>query len=189
MFAKFNEMIENEDNSKTDLLENLKELARTISIYDQMKVAGELRENLDDIQGPLREEFYKVYAKYFVVRITEVRDNDDDFEGETFDFDEFVKSVVNLETNYNEPIEEDGKSRMAKAARSSRESILPSHYTPHLSWMSLFILLEQSFQVTWKWNIMTESIIVRSRRTMRTIQERYANSALPSKWSMINHYF
>ena len=98
MFAKFNEMIENEDNSKTDLLENLKELARTISIYDQMKVAGELRENLDDIQGPLREEFYKVYAKYFVVRITEVRDN------------EFVKSVVNLETNYNEPIEEDGKS-------------------------------------------------------------------------------
>ena len=43
MFAKFNEMIENEDNSKTDLLENLKELARTISIYDQMKVAGELR--------------------------------------------------------------------------------------------------------------------------------------------------
>ena len=109
MFAKFNEMIENEDNSKTDLLENLKELARTISIYDQMKVAGELRENLDDIQGPLREEFYKVYAKYFVVRITEVRDNDDDFEGETFDFDEFVKSVVNLETNYNEPIEEDGK--------------------------------------------------------------------------------
>ncbi len=103
MFAKFNEMIENEDNSKTDLLENLKELARTISIYDQMKVAGELRENLDDIQGPLREEFYKVYAKYFVVRITEVRDNDDDFEGETFDFDEFVKSVVNLETNYNEP--------------------------------------------------------------------------------------
>ena len=80
MFAKFNEMIENEDNSKTDLLENLKELARTISIYDQMKVAGELRENLDDIQGPLREEFYKVYAKYFVVRITEVRDNDDDFE-------------------------------------------------------------------------------------------------------------
>ena len=59
MFAKFNEMIENEDNSKTDLLENLKELARTISIYDQMKVAGELRENLDDIQGPLREEFYK----------------------------------------------------------------------------------------------------------------------------------
>ncbi len=92
MFAKFNEMIENEDNSKTDLLENLKELARTISIYDQMKVAGELRENLDDIQGPLREEFYKVYAKYFVVRITEVRDNDDDFEGETFDFDEFVKS-------------------------------------------------------------------------------------------------
>ncbi len=111
MFAKFNEMIENEDNSKTDLLENLKELARTISIYDQMKVAGELRENLDDIQGPLKEEFYKVYAKYFVVRITEVRDNDDDFEGETFDFDEFVKSVVNLETNYNEPIEEDGKSR------------------------------------------------------------------------------
>ncbi len=110
MFAKFNEMIENEDNSKTDLLENLKELARTISIYDQMKVAGELRENLDDIQGPLKEEFYKVYAKYFVVRITEVRDNDDDFEGETFDFDEFVKSVVNLETNYNEPIEEDGKS-------------------------------------------------------------------------------
>ena len=44
------------------------------------------------------------------MRITEVRDNDDDFEGETFDFDEFVKSVVNLETNYNEPIEEDGKS-------------------------------------------------------------------------------
>ena len=184
MFAKFNEMIENEDNSKTDLLENLKELARTISIYDQMKVAGELRENLDDIQGPLREEFYKVYAKYFVVRITEVRDNDDDFEGETFDFDEFVKSVVNLETNYNEPMK-----RMAKAVRGSRESTLPFHYTPHLSWTSLFILLGLSFQVIWKWNIMTESIIVRSRRTMRTIRGLFANSALPSNWSMINHYF
>lgn len=172
MFAKFNEMIENEDNSKTDLLENLKELARTISIYDQMKVAGELRENLDDIQGPLREEFYKVYAKYFVVRITEVRDNDDDFEGETFDFDEFVKSVVNLETNYNEPIEEDGKS-----SEEFKRISLPFHYTPHLSWRSLFILLEQCFQVTWKWNIMTGFIIVLSRRIMKTIQGRFANSA------------
>ena len=33
-----------------------------------------------------------------------------DIINESFDFDEFVKSVVNLETNYNEPIEEDGKS-------------------------------------------------------------------------------
>ena len=63
MFAKFNEMIENEDNSKTDLLENLKELARTISVFDQMKVTGELRANLKEIQGPLREEFFKVYAQ------------------------------------------------------------------------------------------------------------------------------
>ena len=131
MFAKFNEMIENEDNSKTDLLENLKELARTISIYDQMKVAGELRENLDDIQGPLREEFYKVYAKYFVVRITEVRDNDDDFEGETFDFDEFVKSVVNLETNYNEPIEEDGKSSEEFKRIYTAISLLHCHFIIH----------------------------------------------------------
>ncbi len=110
MFAKFNEMIENKDNSKMLLLENLKELARTISIFDQMKVTGELRANLNDIQGPLKEEFFKVYAKDFVVRITEVRDNDDDFIGQSFDFDEFVKSVVNLETNYNEPVDEEDSS-------------------------------------------------------------------------------
>ena len=110
MFAGFNEMIENEDNSKTDLLLNLKELARTVSVFDQMKVTGELRANLYDIQGPLREEFFKVYAQHFVVRITEVRDNADDFSGETFDFYEFVKSVVNLETNYNEPLDEENKS-------------------------------------------------------------------------------
>ena len=102
MFKELNKLIDNEDNRKTSLVNILKDLSKTVTIYDQMKVSNELRESLVYIEGPLRESFFETYAKYFIVRVNDVKNDKNTYAGESFDFDEYVKSIVTLENQYLE---------------------------------------------------------------------------------------
>lgn len=102
MFKDLNKLIDSEDNSKSSLIKVLKELSKTISIYDQMKVINELKEDLAYIEGPLKENTFETYARHFVLRINDVKNDKNTYNNEKFDFDEYVKSIVTLENQYLE---------------------------------------------------------------------------------------
>ncbi len=102
MFAELDDMIKGQDDFKQDLVEILKDKSKTISVFDQMNCTNELWEGLKFVQGKHKKDFFETYCKYFILRINDIKDDKNDYDSETFDFDEFVKFVVMLENNYYE---------------------------------------------------------------------------------------
>ncbi len=74
MFNELNKLIKNKDNSKISLVTALKDLSKTISIYDQMKVTNEIRENLIYIEGSLKESFFETYVNS-IIRVNDVKND------------------------------------------------------------------------------------------------------------------
>lgn len=101
MFNELNKLIKNKDNSKISLVTALKDLSKTISIYDQMKVTNEIRENLIYIEGSLKESFFETYVNS-IIRVNDVKNDKNIYLNECFDFKEFVKSILTLENQYYE---------------------------------------------------------------------------------------
>ncbi len=102
MFKDLNKLIDSEDKSKSSLIKVLKTLSKTITIYDQMKVINELKNDLSYIEGPLKENTFETYAKYFVLRVNNVKNDKNTYNNEEYDFEEYVKSIVTLENQYLE---------------------------------------------------------------------------------------
>ena len=102
MFKDLNNLIDSEDNNKSSLVKILKKIAKTITVYDQMKVINEIKEELVYTDGPLKETTFETYAKYFVLRINDIKNDKNTYDNEKFDFDEYVKSIVTLENLYLE---------------------------------------------------------------------------------------
>ncbi|WP_295722461.1 DUF2115 domain-containing protein [uncultured Methanobrevibacter sp.] len=110
MFKDLNKLIDNEDNNKSSLVKILKTQAKTISVYDQMKVINEIKEDLAYTEGPVKENTFEIYAKYFVLRINDVKNDKNTYNNEKFDFDEYIKSIVTLENLYLEKTKTKEKS-------------------------------------------------------------------------------
>lgn len=102
MFKDLNNLIDSEDNNKSSLVKILKKIAKTITVYDQMKVINEIKEELAYTGGPIKENTFETYAKYFVLRINDIKNDKNTYDNEKFDFDEYVKSIVTLENLYLE---------------------------------------------------------------------------------------
>jgi uncharacterized protein (UPF0305 family) len=102
MFAELDDMIKENNDSKQDLVDILRNKSKDISVFDQMKCTNELWEGLKYVQGKHKKDFFDVYCKHFILRINDIKDDKTDYDDERFDFEEFVKSVVMLETNFNE---------------------------------------------------------------------------------------
>ncbi|ADC47095.1 hypothetical protein mru_1245 [Methanobrevibacter ruminantium M1] len=88
-------------------LEVLKEHSGTISVYDLMSVTAELREDTKYVQDKYREETNAVYVKYFLGRIKNIRDDNNQYDG-SIDKDDFIESVATLKS-YQE-----GESKTSK---------------------------------------------------------------------------
>lgn len=114
MFKELNKLIDIEDNSKSSLFKVLKQLSKTVTVYDQMKVINELKEELFYIDGPLKENTFETYAKYFVLRINDVKNDKNSYKNEEYDFEEYVKSIVTLENQYMENQKTEEKSEVFK---------------------------------------------------------------------------
>lgn len=110
MFQEFEELIKTHNNSKESLLKILIKYSKTISVFDQMKVISELKNGLKLIQKNYREDFFEAYAKYFVVRVNDIKNEKiEEYDNQSFDLDEFTKSVVMLENQDKEQAEESSK--------------------------------------------------------------------------------
>lgn len=115
MFQELEELGKNRYNSKSELLKILKEESRKISIYDQMKVVNELKESLNYVQKQYRKDFFKTYAKGFVIRINTIKDeNLEKYSNDEFDIDEYIKSIIILKRQYEEDNENKTNSKEFK---------------------------------------------------------------------------
>ncbi|MGN1362534.1 MAG: DUF2115 domain-containing protein [Methanobrevibacter sp.] len=112
MFQELEELGKNGDNSKSELLKKLKELSRKVSIYDQMKVVSELKESLNSVQKQYKKDFFKTYAKGFVVRINTIKnENLEKYSDEEFDIDKYIESIIILKRQSEENNEDNTSSK------------------------------------------------------------------------------
>lgn len=112
MFQELEELGKNGDNSKSELLKKLKELSRKVSIYDQMKVINELKKSLNSVQKQYRKDFFKIYAKGFVVRINTIKnENLEKYSDEEFDIDKYIESIIILKRQFEENNEDNTSSK------------------------------------------------------------------------------
>lgn len=89
-----------EEISKRELLVILKKYARTISAYDLMIASALLREDGKYVQAGYREKFLETYVKYFILRIREILNTDENI-SENINKELFEECFENLEGNFN----------------------------------------------------------------------------------------
>ncbi len=96
IFKQLDTLNNKEEISKGELLSVLKEYGRTISPHDLMIATTILREEGKYVQTGYREKFLETYVKYFILRIKEVLDTNDDIEGMVNKelFDESLENLI-----------------------------------------------------------------------------------------------
>ncbi|AMK15213.1 Uncharacterized protein, UPF0305 family [Methanobrevibacter olleyae] len=102
MYEDFkNVLCKEETASKKSLLKVLKEHAGTISVFDLMSVSAEMTEDTKYVQEEYREKTNEVYVKYFLGRIKDIRDDENNYEGH-IDKKEFIDSIATLKSYQKE---------------------------------------------------------------------------------------
>ena len=62
---------------KSEILQILKKYARIISVNDLMLATARMRKDGEYVQANYREKYLKVYIKYFIMRMKEVKEKED----------------------------------------------------------------------------------------------------------------
>ena len=93
--------------AKNDLMIILKKYARIISPFDLMLASARMREDGIYVQSQYREKYLEIYIKYFIMRMKEVADNNEDMCDE-IDTDKLDESLPLLKNTFeNEKLSED----------------------------------------------------------------------------------
>lgn len=82
ILTELQDIMRNRRISKNDLMVILKKYAGIISAYDLMMATARMRKDGEYIQSQYREKYLKIYIKHFIMRMKEVRENNDDMESE-----------------------------------------------------------------------------------------------------------
>ena len=99
-----NVAIAEEKVSPQAILKVLKEYSATISVFDLMKVNAEMIGESKYVQENYKDKSHAVYAKYFLGRIREIR-NDNTIYDNDIDKEEFIDAVATLKSYHiNESI-------------------------------------------------------------------------------------
>lgn len=109
MFYKLYPRVENQELTKNELLNILREYARKISVFDLMEINALMLEDMKYVQDRYQKEFHGGYAKNFLGRLKEIKDSTLEFSLEEDDLDliEVKESLIMLkrfeenETNKN----------------------------------------------------------------------------------------
>lgn len=109
IFQDLNELSEQEAISKRELLGILKKYGRTISTHDLMVATALLREDGKYVQAGYREKFLETYVKYFILRIKEILNTDNDIAGDV-NKELFDDSLENLEHQFYKEKEDTKKN-------------------------------------------------------------------------------
>ena len=96
MYDDFSKVVIGENEISSDaVLEILKEYSGTISVFDLMAANAEMIEENKYVPGDYKEQVQGVYAKYFLGRIKEIRDDTNHYEN-NIDNEEFIEAVATL---------------------------------------------------------------------------------------------
>ena len=102
MYRDFSGVVSGEKTvSSMAVLEILKKYSSTISVFDLMQVNAEMIEESKYVQENYKDKSHGVYAKYFLGRIREIR-NDDNLYENKIDREEFVDAVATLNSYHIE---------------------------------------------------------------------------------------
>ncbi len=98
MYDEFSKTVISEEKISNDvLLDILKDYAGTISVFDLMEVNAEMIEDSKYVQDSYKKKSHGVYAKYFLGRIKEIRDNNKHYT-HRIDKEEFIDAVATLKS-------------------------------------------------------------------------------------------
>ena len=91
--------IEENGISKVGLLSILKNYSETISVFDLMQITGEMMKDGQYIQKGYREKSHEVYVRHFLMRINDIKSDDNEYGG-IIDKEDFIESIAILKS-YN----------------------------------------------------------------------------------------
>lgn len=77
ILIEIKEKLSNDYITKNDLMIILKKYVRIISPYDLMLATARMREDGKYVQSQYREKYLEIYIRYFIMRMKEVADNND----------------------------------------------------------------------------------------------------------------
>ncbi len=98
IYDDFSDIVVGEEEvSCQAVLEVLKQYCATISVFDLMAVNAEMIEESKYVQENYKDKSHGVYAKYFLGRIKEIRDDNTSYE-RNIDKEDFIDSVATLKT-------------------------------------------------------------------------------------------
>ena len=98
MYDDFSNVVISEEKvSPQAILKVLKEYSATISVFDLMRVNAEMIEESKYVQENYKDKSHAVYAKYFLGRIREIR-NDNAIYDNDIDKEEFIDAIATLKS-------------------------------------------------------------------------------------------
>lgn len=95
--------LKKDEIKKNELLEILKKYARIISPYDLMLATSAMREDGKYVQAQYRDKYLEIYIKYFIMRMKEVLDFENENNTE-IDMDNFKSSFHLLEYTFENEV-------------------------------------------------------------------------------------
>ncbi len=99
ILIELKELSANDNVSKEELMEILKKYARIISVQDLMMATARMRKDGEYVQKNYREKYLKVYIKYFIMRMKEVKEFED-YDDINIDKKSFDESFPMLERTF-----------------------------------------------------------------------------------------
>lgn len=109
IFKDLNKLGKQDIIYKSDLLAILKKYGRTVSPFDLMQATNLLQEDGKYIQDSYRDKFLKTYLRYFIIRLKDILNNDDDVDG-TVNKELLDKSLDKLENQFHKESRETKKN-------------------------------------------------------------------------------
>lgn len=82
ILIELKEILSNDIITKNDVMAILKKYARIISPYDLMLATARMREDGKYVQSQYREKYLEIYIRYFIMRMKEVADNNENMADE-----------------------------------------------------------------------------------------------------------
>ncbi|MBE6499326.1 MAG: DUF2115 domain-containing protein [Methanobrevibacter thaueri] len=76
ILVELKDLSSNSQVTTEELMKILKKYARIISVQDLMMASVRMRKDGEFVQTQYREKFLKIYIKYFLMRMKEVKEND-----------------------------------------------------------------------------------------------------------------
>ena len=99
ILTELEKLSQNKEIKRSEIMEILKKYARIISVNDLMLATARMRKDGEYVHANYREKYLKVYIKYFIMRMNEVKQKED-YEDISIDKTSFDESFPMLERTF-----------------------------------------------------------------------------------------